>query len=544
MRRVRNDAFTGCSRKLKRDIKTFNFWCLVLFFIGMGIYLICMPKFSDDYWYLMRFKPWFDAQGIADPQTGGNIFTAGVPWKEMWQTWINHYETDNIRLCNMVVPFFLLLPKWVGSGLAVLALIYALMSGLRFIGVDWRKSALIPISLILIWYLLPWGDHMTVTVFQFNYVISIGLAMALITVLGKKRKQGIDILQVFLFGFVVGAWQEGTGLPLLAGLMATCIFKKGKRNAKMYAACVGLALGTGCLLLSPGLWLRIAGASDGERPGMGLYIWYICKWAFYLAAQIPAVILIIKRRGKKPLDYQFILIEFLCLTSMLMNIMLERSARVGFAGMFFTVLLILYLLRQFNGRYWDRNKPVNMILTVPLLLLVFCSQILVCKMVFEMGAEIPEQYARLQKWKNEPVFYNSFPVEEFPLICVDMPDERYHLESRDYMMWYIKGDSKVVTPMFVPEELRNITDTDGEALAGGEGFRRYKYYIYVPAEKFDNKNKQGVKVDFGKGWTVMGVICREFESAANHKRYYYIYPYASFYVRRFKTAKGMRALEP
>lgn len=97
-----------------------NYIFISVFIILIGGYLIIMPKHADDYWFLMEgLDKWFLKQGLTDANAGGDIIKYGIPWKEIKATWSYHYNFDNARLGNILVPFFLLLPKWVGSGLCV-----------------------------------------------------------------------------------------------------------------------------------------------------------------------------------------------------------------------------------------------------------------------------------------------------------------------------------------------------------------------------------------------------------------------------------------
>lgn len=86
-----------------------------LFAIGMGIFLIGMPKYLDDLWFLCSFGDWFRGNGVDYPTNDINLFSTEFPWKEIQETWRDHYMYDNARLGNIIVVLFLLLPKWIGS---------------------------------------------------------------------------------------------------------------------------------------------------------------------------------------------------------------------------------------------------------------------------------------------------------------------------------------------------------------------------------------------------------------------------------------------
>lgn len=78
----------------------------------------------DDLWYGLRFKDYVI----------GDINLATV-CSDIWETWKSHYLTDNSRLSNVVFVPFLLLPKWIGSGIAVVCWWYAVRRGVEIVGV-------------------------------------------------------------------------------------------------------------------------------------------------------------------------------------------------------------------------------------------------------------------------------------------------------------------------------------------------------------------------------------------------------------------------
>ena len=101
---------------------TGNIVWISLFAIGIGLFFIGMPKYTDDYWYMMHLRPWFESQDIIYPEDGGNILRGGIPFREIWATWSEHYGNDNLRFGNLLAPILLIFPKWVGSGFTLVCL--------------------------------------------------------------------------------------------------------------------------------------------------------------------------------------------------------------------------------------------------------------------------------------------------------------------------------------------------------------------------------------------------------------------------------------
>ena len=159
---------------------TWNCLWIFLFMVGFGVFFIGMPKFMDDYWYMMHLRPWFESQGIVYPENGGNIFKAGIPWEAILDTWYEHYEEDNIRLGNLVAPILLLFPKWIGSGICLACLVYSIIVGLGLTGIDWRNSRLVPVALFLCTFFMPWRDHLGALDYQLNYIVPTAISIGLI----------------------------------------------------------------------------------------------------------------------------------------------------------------------------------------------------------------------------------------------------------------------------------------------------------------------------------------------------------------------------
>lgn len=41
---------------------------------------IIMPKYGDDYWFMLQFKTWFESQGIQYPEQGSNYIASYMEW--------------------------------------------------------------------------------------------------------------------------------------------------------------------------------------------------------------------------------------------------------------------------------------------------------------------------------------------------------------------------------------------------------------------------------------------------------------------------------
>ena len=64
-----------------RGCFSWNAVWIALFVAGFGFFFIGMPKYYDDYMYMVHLRPWFASQGIDFPENGGDVFRAGIPWR-------------------------------------------------------------------------------------------------------------------------------------------------------------------------------------------------------------------------------------------------------------------------------------------------------------------------------------------------------------------------------------------------------------------------------------------------------------------------------
>ena len=103
-----------------------NVLWLFIFAIGMGVFLIRMPKYHDDCLYLNHSGDWLRERGVVYLADGINIFIIGMPWEEIKQTLLEHWSYDNMRFANVFVIPFLFMPKYIGSSICLIAWLYTI----------------------------------------------------------------------------------------------------------------------------------------------------------------------------------------------------------------------------------------------------------------------------------------------------------------------------------------------------------------------------------------------------------------------------------
>lgn len=232
---------------------TFGNLLIMLCAVGFGCFFICMPKHGDDFWYMEPFRDWFLKQGILYPEDGGNIFTAGFPWRDIKYCWKYHWIYDNMRFCNMAVAVMLLFPKWVGGAVVAISWTLAMKGSQLLMQSERHIKTALPIFLaIIMWVVLfPWYDMMGSEVYEFNYVVSSGLGISLCVWLRSYSASRGNLIAITIFSFILGGWQECFSFPILCGILASLPLLSGEqRKCRIYSACA-LSAGLVWLLCSP-----------------------------------------------------------------------------------------------------------------------------------------------------------------------------------------------------------------------------------------------------------------------------------------------------
>lgn len=524
-----------------------NYLWMGIYFIAFGVYLIGMPKYIDDYWYLERFRGWFMNQGISDPEWGGNIFKAGVPWREILDTWEWHYANDTFRLGNIMVVPFLLLPKWVGSTIAYCFWIYAVTGGLRFAGINLGRSPLVPWALAAYYVLMPWRYYMGSLDYQFNYLIPSGLLVWLLVRLtaGKRGNSGRDIWTLLL-GIVLGWWHEGFGVP-----GACCVFVLllgGRfRSRAAWMALAGILVGLAFDMSSPGIRER-ARDSLGE---VGVNIYTIIEtlrsqWVFFIGVLLVAGGMSV-RKTRIGLTGNTRLWGMLagCLASLVLLIRIQGGDRVGWVCGLLSVpfclgLIRLYWPRVSAGYRWAGGLAAGCIMSV-----VIAGLVMIDVAIFRVRALHSRVVREIALNPKPQAIFDDYKYmrEQSPLM-IGMPSWSFSGSGMRYLSQYFLGKGEGHRIYCVPRELERVTAESGSSVPGRGGFREYKGKYFAPySGPLLGQKVMKIELDFGKGYTSAFCIAGVFESKADGKRYVFIDPDLGLYVTYFKEIKGLGNLK-
>ena len=524
--------------KINRDFSWNWFW-LGLLSIFVGIFLIGMPKYTDDYMFMYHLRPWFESQGILLPENGGNMFKAGIPYEEIWTTWQERYQIDNTRLGNMIVVFFLALPKWVGSGLMFLGFIWVVVSGLRMIEIDVRRSATIPLAVFLFGIVVPWRNHMGSMDYQFNYLGVSLMAFLFLWLLWRGGKGAAHMIVVSLTGLLTGGWQEAVSLPIFLGLLVMALVYKDCRRKDILLGLIGLLMGIVWIFSSPGQLGRASDNADTMtwkfelehfmRAAMATYI-------FIIMLVVWLVTLWRSGRFKNMLlaDKRMLFIVASGLPSVGLVLVTYTDARVGWWSTMAGIYGLLYILDKYYGNFWRKYNRNNMIIGGVLLVLVYAHWTVVDYCVIKMREVYTTGLARYVKNPDKVLYSRVIDKVEFPVITGNMPEVGlFTFGSYAAERYFENRGGRLIS--FIPEELRNVTSDTGELISGTAGMRRYKDRYFMPLHKdFDKKD---IYIDYGNGLHWQRVWKREFTSERDGKDYVYVYLCENWYNYHFKNIK-------
>lgn len=494
MKRLTN---VGLLVYLQKNCLNINFLWLTLTAVGLGIFMVAMPKIQDDWWFMFHLRTWFAQQPDANPFTGGNIFRYGIPWKELRDTFIEHYYHDNIRLCNICGMFLLIFPKWVGSSVAALSWAYAMWGSLKFAGIDWRKSALVPLAIFLWIFGLEWRDYMGGLIFQLNYVVGSGLSIFLLNMLRKKcngrwRKTGL-----FLLGLIVGAWHEGFGITLLGGLVAILIFCKDINRKEIYVVLAGLLLGTVWIMLCPNFYGRIRTEHAKKHLSFLMGLMRTCKWHYPIFIFLLMVLIRWIKLGFKWLISNPLIV--FTIVSSFASIFLALSVgslRVAWMGDFFAIPAILYLFREFFPNFWKSYRGWSLMIGLALMTFSIWTLALVDIYTLRYKPIFEDIMLRYGRGEGPKFFADIMPEDQRPYLTSLMLINRYFLEPYREIEFYGRDYNEDGLKRIFPKQLYSFDYNCLPKVPGNSGLREIDGILIEPYRRHPD-DLAHFSIDFG-----------------------------------------------
>lgn len=472
----------------------------------IAVMFVVMPRYVDDFWYAENIRPWIEGDAV------------GSPLPAIAETWRFHYLTDNARLPNVLIVPLLLLPKWVGSLPAALALGVAAM---WLCAMTARRTTLFAsaVAMLMMAYCLPWYDVMGSEDLHLNYQVTTLLAVWCVAVfLGRGGVTGVA--GAFALGLLTGAWHEGFALPLVAGMGAACVLWPRYRRSRSLSLSAGLVAGLVWLLSCPSFFNRAAGAAE---------IFTLGRLAF-VAASHPAVILALaltvatlasSRRRQMLANPLFVILLVSAVASVGIQLVATRTPRTGWWGEFSSIFIVVYFLRHLAARRAAKAAACLM------LAVAFLHQGLADYYSFVIRHDFDRAIANYRKPAPEPYFADYVTEHEAPLAAWFAPDFNLFTSrvNRKMVKDYYHPDDSCEFDV-IPEELRMVTMQTGTALGGNTGARVADGHIFMPDPGVGCSGEFDAAIDYGL-FTKSGVrvFYIPFTSQADGRRYLYLYPW-------------------
>lgn len=534
IKKMSNCSITIYRRNCQR---VFNILCLLIFAVGMGIFLIVMPKYSDDVRFVGIFRDWFSGQHIKFFTYAGNPFVAGIPWEGIVNTWKSLYLGDNARISNVLVTFFIIFPKWIVSPFCWLSLLYTVRVGARILDINLLDSKLTPLFVSGWVIFLPWANQMASLVFQFNYILPSMLSLLVLEgVMGKKSKRGH--MSTYIFALLLGFFHEAFSIPFITGLVANMILFKENRNNRQIIIILCMTVGLLYIVTAPSLSNRMSIAVDynylsgfvlAVKRFFKIFLWHPVLWMFNFA-----IIVKIYKNGfqnvfrNQDMTFMFISVWI----SIFLAYFTTGEPRVVWFGNMMSIFGLVYLIKnssRITGCFEKKMISISNIVAASIMLFTLgLTDYFVIKTEREFRNAISETLLNPKKavyndWLagyelNPWIHFSKFDIKPYEFIWIAYPamtDDQ--LEDNP-----LRGAC-----MFVPEKLRYYSGKEGKPVPGGGNVRNVDGFLVTEAfpalEEVADGRGWNIPVDFG--WGVKpdtGVLFIPFISEKDGKKYIFI----------------------
>lgn len=153
---------------------------------------------------------------------------------------------NHFRLCNLLMPLVILLPRWLPAAISGIALFFIYLLAARLGRCD-RRPLRFALLVLVLTVAYPWLDQLYLTSFQLPYLWGVAAAVGLLWLLLYEHD---NCTLAAMAGYIVGFWHELAAGALLVTIVATCIRYPRMRRLSVALAAVGLGLGIATIAVS------------------------------------------------------------------------------------------------------------------------------------------------------------------------------------------------------------------------------------------------------------------------------------------------------
>ena len=530
------------------DLLHWNSLWLALYLIGIGVFLVGMPKHLDDLWFMGCLREFLNQQGIVAIERDPNLFAAPLPFESIWNEWVWHYHFDNARFANIIVTPILMLPKWVGLIPVMLAWVYTMFASFKIAGIDWRRSAIVPLAICYWTFVIPWGDGMASLDFDFNYIIPTFLFLYLFKAIATGRYKSISPVGPCVAAFFLGWWHEGFSVPFICGLASLILFKREFRNKRIFAIFIAVLSGAMIILTSPALIKKVTDVSSLYTTSgwKRMILWIIFSSPYLLFLVLTAYARKSRKHKEAFKDEIFIFITFAYAAVVVVSIGSFFQPRVYWISFVLSLIGILYICKIMWHNYIQAYQKSSLWVSAPMLLLTFLYWGYVGYYSLRLRNDLRESFETYLKAPEKSVFGKVYNEDRMPFTVFETPSTVYYTVTILYINSLMNYPEHPF--MIIPEELRNITAESGEPIAGNLNIRKYKGWLFRAVSDGEEvwslrKSDLYYEADFGHGYHHRHIYSMKFKSEADGKDYQFFQVHANWLERYFMEIKGLREPE-
>ena len=488
------------------------FWgVIVMFAIAHVLIYVIMPYTCDDYWYMTP---------IADYCNG---IDTSFPFSDLWGCWVNHYETDNIRLANIIFTFTLLLPKVIPSIISGLLVSVVLWLSAKLSAINWRNPLLMMLLALMLSFMLPWYEEMLTQCFALNYIWSTALALYLGYVFFKDH-QLHSLLSMFL-GLLLGAWHEGIAGPMLIGFIVYLVLKRSMINRRRIMMIVGLVFGLLWLASAPGLQANV-GVKTNSVTVMGVLGKLILYHTPLVLLMVSILIASLKKNLRKLIvDPLFISFVAICVTGVALNLITNVGVRTGWMGYLFGIIATIYLWRSMKEARYSRGKSLfKRALTIVIASFLLLHYVVVVYYTVKVKNEYEYVLSQYDKSPDGLVFADvTYDYQASPLAW---KKPYFEIFTYDWVMLWIDNyfNQGAKRMCVIPTCLRSAEHIDAMKVKGNNPFMIYDGHLFAPLKDDESVAPYTFyEIDFGVTKKILK--CSNFTfTTSSGNRYYFSFP--------------------
>lgn len=409
------------------------------------------------------------------------------------------FDSNHFRLPNLLMPWVILLPKWIPAFLSFASLIYIFIAGSRLGRFEnsWKAMVLFTAGVV---FLFPWIDQLYLISFQAPYLWGTALTLLLIRWVLSERRQAAAAL--FIYSFFIGFWLEIYGGALLGACVCLALFYKSFRNSSIASVICGLICGI--MLAAVPLILQEKWTKwPYFEMRMELIYPYILPTLIYMAV---CVVLLRKHKSYVINSLNLTLLE-ISVAASLLTLYFCTGVRLNGLGIVCSIIGIIYLLRPFFGKGY-----LSAIVSSGIFIFSIIHLIVLDELCYRLGKETDYVLDRYMNKRESPVFAEITLREDVPWIALQKP----------YFDWFAHhGPVRVFNEIYgnenlplvvVPKQLENFTPEVAECIDGDSCIYYYQGYLVTQEGDTDL-----FYIDYGNGPVIRYFYTVDFTGADGKK---------------------------